>query len=143
MTDQTDKHSPDSAASRNPADYEVGYGKPPRHTRFEKGRSGNPAGRPKGASKSKEHKEFLEVIREEGARDLPGTVDGTTTAQAVVRSVFISAVKGDSAARKLIMPYLVEAFAQATEYPKYEAPKIDLSILTDEELAILEKVIKD
>lgn len=26
-------------------DYEVGYGKPPRHTRFRKGQSGNPAGR--------------------------------------------------------------------------------------------------
>ena len=30
-------------------DYEVGYGKPPRHTRFRKGQSGNPGGRPKGA----------------------------------------------------------------------------------------------
>lgn len=27
----------------------VGYGKPPRRTRFKKGQSGNPAGRPKGA----------------------------------------------------------------------------------------------
>ncbi len=27
----------------------VGYGKPPRQTRFKKGQSGNPAGRPKGA----------------------------------------------------------------------------------------------
>ena len=26
--------------------YEVGYGRPARHTRFEKGRSGNPRGRP-------------------------------------------------------------------------------------------------
>jgi hypothetical protein len=30
-------------------DYEVGYGKPPRHTRFEPGRSGNPRGRPGGS----------------------------------------------------------------------------------------------
>jgi hypothetical protein len=33
----------------DPRDYEVGYGKPPRHTRFVKGRSGNPRGRPPGA----------------------------------------------------------------------------------------------
>ena len=29
-------------------DYEVGYGKPPKHTQFTKSRSGNPKGRPKG-----------------------------------------------------------------------------------------------
>jgi Family of unknown function (DUF5681) len=34
-------------------DYEVGYGKPPRHTRFEPGRSGNPRGRPPGAKNMK------------------------------------------------------------------------------------------
>ena len=29
--------------------YKVGYGKPPRHTRFKPGQSGNPKGRPKGS----------------------------------------------------------------------------------------------
>ena len=27
-------------------DYEVGYGKPPKHTQFKRGQSGNPNGRP-------------------------------------------------------------------------------------------------
>jgi hypothetical protein len=34
---------------RSIKDYEVGYGRPPVHTRFKPGQSGNPAGRPKGA----------------------------------------------------------------------------------------------
>ena len=30
-------------------DYDIGYGKPPKHTQFSKGQSGNPNGRPKGS----------------------------------------------------------------------------------------------
>ena len=35
------------------APYEVGYGKPPKHTRFQPGQSGNPRGRPKGTKNLK------------------------------------------------------------------------------------------
>jgi hypothetical protein len=32
---------------KTPGDYEVGYGRPPKHTRFQKGTSGNSKGRPR------------------------------------------------------------------------------------------------
>jgi hypothetical protein len=35
--------------SERSSDYQVGYGKPPRHSRFQKSRSGNPKGRPQGS----------------------------------------------------------------------------------------------
>ena len=38
---------------KTPRDYEIGYGKPPRHTRFKKGQSGNPRGRPSGSKNLK------------------------------------------------------------------------------------------
>ena len=41
-------------------DYEVGLGKPPKHTRFKKGKSGNPNGRPKGTRNF--DKEIEEVL---------------------------------------------------------------------------------
>lgn len=34
-------------------DYKVGPGKPPKHTRFKPGQSGNPKGRPKGSQNVK------------------------------------------------------------------------------------------
>ena len=37
---------PNDPAVEPLADYEVGYGKPPQHTRFQKGQSGNRKGRP-------------------------------------------------------------------------------------------------
>jgi hypothetical protein len=37
-------------ADESKRDYDVGYGKPPRHSQFGKGHSGNPRGRAKGSS---------------------------------------------------------------------------------------------
>jgi uncharacterized protein DUF5681 len=45
MTNDLDKTVPESGRGN----YEVGYKKPPRNTQFRKGKSGNPAGRPKRA----------------------------------------------------------------------------------------------
>ena len=38
-----------SRRNKGQDEYAVGYGKPPVHTRFRKGQSGNPRGRPRGA----------------------------------------------------------------------------------------------
>jgi hypothetical protein len=52
------------------ADYAVGYGKPPRHSGFQKGRSGNPKGRPKGS------KNFATLLTEALDEKVQVTEDG-------------------------------------------------------------------
>lgn len=53
-----------------PGDYEVGHGRPPKGTRFRKGQSGNPKGRPKGSRNiSTDAKEMLN-------QKVPIVVDG-------------------------------------------------------------------
>lgn len=70
----------------------VGYGKPPKHTRFKKGQSGNPKGRPKGA------KSTQALLEEELGRLVPITENGrirqTTMRQLIIRSNVAKAAKG-------------------------------------------------
>jgi len=45
---QSKDQPPDMPGNSPGEGYEIGYGNPPKHTRFRPGRSGNPAGRRKG-----------------------------------------------------------------------------------------------
>jgi hypothetical protein len=82
-------------ASRKKADgtYPVGYGKPPPHTRFTKGQSGNPNGRPKGA------KSLATEIQEELDSRVPITGNGKflkiTKRKAVAKQLVNKSAAGD------------------------------------------------
>lgn len=102
-----------SANLPNRASYAVGYGKTPVETRFRPGESGNPRGRPKGARNKlpKLNEERLKgIILEEAYRTIK-VRDGEKSvtvpiAQAVVRSLAVSAAKGQHRAQRLFAELL-------------------------------------
>ncbi|OUS06978.1 hypothetical protein A9Q96_08400 [Rhodobacterales bacterium 52_120_T64] len=97
------------------AEYEVGYGKPPKSRQFEKGRSGNPNGRPKGARNkpAKRLTKIRDMLLAEAEREViiqekEGPVS-LPIAQAAMRSLIHKAVKGNVEAQKFILSSIAAA----------------------------------
>ncbi len=99
--------------------YEVGYCKPPRSAQFQKGKSGNPKGRPKGQSKKADKSDAMlaELILAAGSKEIQAqTSDGVTSMtmiEAIISSVAVKAAKGDSRAQKMFLDWF--AMAERTQ----------------------------
>jgi len=86
----------------NKSDYDVGYGKPPEATRFKKGRSGNPQGRPK-----KERDTFGTLLDQELRSQVVIVENGkrkkSSKAGAITKQLVNKAVGGDHRSTSLLM----------------------------------------
>jgi hypothetical protein len=102
-----------------PADYATGYGKPPLHTRFRKGRSGNPAGRPRNETRLCAKQLTLAeayravVVKEDG----DGRAVPVPALQAVLRSQIALAIRGNGPAQRAILAAVqqIEAIQEIEE----------------------------
>jgi hypothetical protein len=79
----------------------VGPGKPPRHTRFQPGQSGNPNGRPKGS------KNFAAILQQQLRKKVTITVDGkpkrVTVQEVIARRLANDSMKGTTKAMELLI----------------------------------------
>lgn len=99
----------------NERDYEVGYGRPPTHTRFQPGVSGNPSGRPRG---SQNFRTLLDRILKEEIPLLDGEQQRKVSkAEAITRRLVIGALKGDTRSQMTLFR-LAELTGQFEEQPE-------------------------
>jgi len=120
----------------------VGYGRPPKSTRFRKGQSGNPAGKLKG-TRNRRHPsgEWLrELLLKEAYRPVKGEVGRKEVtmplAQAVIRSLTDAATKGEARAQATFFKMLSASEAAAAgqketpdETPESEVPDFEIQIV--------------
>ena len=104
------------------ADYEVGYKKPPKHTQFQKGKSGNPGGRrkPTGDVVTALERTLGELvtIREHGQ------TRRITRLGAALHQMVAKATTGDTAAFRL-MSSLIQAYQQPHEAPPKTSAELE------------------
>lgn len=93
----------------------VGYGHPPKTTRFQKGQSGNPSGRPAGI------KSLRSVLEEALAQRTTVRVQGRskkiTKLEAMTRKLADLAVEGDARVLRLLLNEIRLAESRAAEEP--------------------------
>ena len=90
--------------------YQVGYGKPPKHTRFKKGQSGNPKGRPRGARGFKTDLEDVLNAKVKVVKD--GRPKTVTSQQAVLMRSIEKALKGEPRAMDRVLSMAAEHSAE-------------------------------
>ncbi len=115
--------------------YTVGYGRPPRHTRFLPGRSGNPKGRPKGSNN------LSTLFADELARTVTLTENGKrkkiSKRQALVKHVINRALSNDVKAVALVF----DEIRRCEELAPVQ--QVNMNITAEEFEAIARKVVSE
>lgn len=129
MTDDDRAPSPDATpGSPSPAEpATIGYGRPPTHTRWQKGQSGNLRGRPKGQRNLKTDLtlELGETIRVmEGGKPVR-----MTKQRAFVKALVTRAIKGDARASTALLSMAIKLLDQEDASEPVALPAEDQAIL--------------
>lgn len=128
------------AATQRQADYDVGYGKPPKHSQFQKGQSGNPKGRAKGS------KNLNTLVRELLDERIPiNTPTGrrhVSRIEVLLRKLIEVAAKGNTKAmEQLLRQYAVAQAAVAAQAAAEDVPTLDVSEADAASLALLRELM--
>lgn len=131
-SDDIQGNAPTALQGDQDRSHAVGYGKPPAHSRFRRGQSGNPKGRPKG---SKGVRGLVNSALDETVRVAEnGRPRAIKKRQAILLSMIAKAIKGDVRAAALVMR-LMETHDPAPQRPDGQLSHEDwLELLSDDQI---------
>jgi len=115
--------------NKDKKDYEVGYGKPPKHSQFKKGQSGNPKGKPKGSCNLKT--DVISVLNSRIVVNENGQTRKVSTQLATLMRLRERALQGDSRAMDRLLML-------AADYNNEETPRDQAPPISEDDAAILE-----
>ena len=121
------QHETEPEAEREPeseSGQSVGYGNPPRSTRFKKGVSGNPKGRPKGSLNVATV--FMRTLREKVVINEHGLRKTVTKLEAALKQMVNKAASGDLRAFRQLVELAHEAEAKQSKLGTQEPSTSEL-----------------
>jgi hypothetical protein len=107
--------------------YDVGYGKPPEHTRFKKGHSGNPSGRPRGSLNVQS--EMKGLLASKTRIKIDGAVQRVSTSRALCLALIQKGMRGDVRAFSKIVEIAGPKMADELRAAAASTSAADLDIL--------------
>jgi hypothetical protein len=121
-----------SKETKETKEYEVGYGKPPKASRYEPGQSGNPKGRPRGTKNLKT--DLSDELNERIRITEAGQSRTISKQRALLKSLTTRALQGDSRAADTLLR-LCERLLQQSDTGSETAP------LTVDDRTILDRYV--
>lgn len=127
--------------------YEVGYGKPPQHTRFKKGQSGNPKGRPLGCKNSATL--LREALGEQVVVSENGRRMTMSKKQAIIKQIVNKAASGDHRSIQLLLLSqlpLIEGYSDSSGSAAVQTPVLPVQQSMEQKRARaleIAKILKD
>ena len=119
---------------QEPTDDQVGYCRPPKATRFKKGQSGNPKGRPKGSLNVATV--FTKTLREKVVINENGQRKAVSKLEAALKQLVNKAATGDTRALRLLLELARDAEA------KQNAGGVQNPIVGELDQEVIEGILK-
>lgn len=114
-------------------DDEGGYGRPPKHTRFKPGRSGNAKGRPKGGRNLRT--DLAKILQKRVSIREDGELRYVTRQEAMLLALYSKAVQGDTKASGQLITTATKPETDGTAPSRPD-------VITDNDRAIVEDFLR-